>query len=48
MRALQQCQPYDSLPADKYQDWKVLELSFSANGPSDDVHPPARDDPSPR
>jgi hypothetical protein len=48
MRALQQCQPYDFLPADKYQDWKVLELSFSANGPSDDLRPSARNDPSPR
>jgi hypothetical protein len=40
-RALQQCQPYDFLPADKYQDWKILELSFSVYGPSDDLGPPA-------
>src|ERR1700674_4631733 len=35
--ALRQCQPYDFLPADQYQDWKVLELSFSVYGPSDDL-----------
>jgi hypothetical protein len=34
-RALQQCQPYDFLPADRYQDWKDLELGFSVDGPSD-------------
>jgi outer membrane biosynthesis protein TonB len=39
-RALKQCQPYDFLPADKYQDWKILELSFSVYGPSDDLGPP--------
>jgi hypothetical protein len=33
-RALQQCQPYATLPADKYKDWKILELSFTADGPS--------------
>ncbi len=27
-RALQQCQPY-ALPADRYDEWKVLDLSFS-------------------
>ncbi len=33
-RALQQCQPYAMLPADKYQDWKVIDLSFTADGPT--------------
>src|SRR5262249_31271432 len=32
MRALQQCQPYGFLPAAKYQEWKVLDLSFSPSG----------------
>jgi outer membrane biosynthesis protein TonB len=41
-RALQQCQPYDFLPADRYQDWKDLELGFSVAGPSD-LHIPALD-----
>ena len=27
--ALQACQPYSSLPADKYQEWKMLDLSFT-------------------
>jgi hypothetical protein len=43
-RALKQCQPYDFLPADKYQDWRVLELSFSVDGPSDDLGPPSLKD----
>jgi hypothetical protein len=30
--ALQACQPYAMLPADRYNEWKVLDLSFS---PSD-------------
>jgi hypothetical protein len=29
MSALQACQPYKMLPADKYQEWKVLDLSFT-------------------
>jgi hypothetical protein len=33
-QALQQCQPYNFLPPDNYQDWKSLELGFSADGPS--------------
>jgi hypothetical protein len=33
-RALQKCQPYATLPADRYQDWKVLELTFTAQGPA--------------
>jgi hypothetical protein len=32
MRALRQCQPFSFLPADKYQEWKVLDLSFSPRG----------------
>ena len=29
MRALKECQPYGFLPADKYSEWKVLDLSFT-------------------
>ena len=29
MRALQSCQPYAMLPADRYGEWKVLDLSFT-------------------
>lgn len=29
MSALQNCQPYKMLPADKYEEWKVLDLPFS-------------------
>jgi hypothetical protein len=32
-RALQKCQPYVGLPPDKYKDWKILDLSFTAEGP---------------
>jgi hypothetical protein len=32
MRALRQCQPYAFLPAAKYKEWKVLDLSFSPSG----------------
>src|SRR5689334_15829015 len=32
MRALLQCQPYAFLPAAKYKEWKVLDLSFSPSG----------------
>jgi hypothetical protein len=46
--ALRQCQPYDFLPADQYQDWRILELSFSVYGPSDDLGGPARNNVSPR
>jgi hypothetical protein len=28
-KALQECQPYAVLPADKYDEWKVLDLSFT-------------------
>jgi hypothetical protein len=40
-RALQKCQPYASLPADKYKDWKILDLTFTAQGPSGLSGPPA-------
>jgi hypothetical protein len=33
-RALQKCQPYATLPADRYRDWKIMELSFTAEGPA--------------
>jgi hypothetical protein len=29
IRALQACQPYSMLPADRYGEWKVLDLSFT-------------------
>jgi hypothetical protein len=29
--ALQACQPYAMLPAERYSEWKVLDLSFSPN-----------------
>jgi hypothetical protein len=32
MRALQQCQPYNVLPAGKYDEWRLLDLRFSADG----------------
>jgi hypothetical protein len=35
-RALQQCQPYRFMPADKYAEWRVLDLIFSFDGPADD------------
>ena len=30
--ALRQCQPYSFLPAAKYKEWKILDLSFSPTG----------------
>ena len=30
--ALRQCQPYSFLPAAKYKEWKILDLSFSPAG----------------
>jgi len=33
-RALQKCQPYAGLPTDKYKDWKILDLTFTAEGPA--------------
>lgn len=29
IQALKACQPYDMLPADKYQEWRVLDLPFT-------------------
>jgi len=29
IRTLKECQPYAFLPADRYREWKVLDLSFS-------------------
>ncbi len=29
MEALEKCQPYAMLPANRYQEWKVLDLSFT-------------------
>ncbi|RXH06872.1 hypothetical protein [Bradyrhizobium guangzhouense] len=29
MSALQACQPYKMLPADRYEEWKVMDLSFT-------------------
>jgi hypothetical protein len=29
MSALQACQPYAMLPADRYDEWKVLDLGFT-------------------
>jgi len=31
-RDLRECQPFSFLPADKYQEWKLLDLSFSPRG----------------
>jgi hypothetical protein len=30
--ALRQCQPYAFLPAERYQQWRVLDIGFSAEG----------------
>ena len=35
MRALQFCQPYDFLPAAKYEHWRTLVLTFAPDGLSD-------------
>jgi hypothetical protein len=32
MRALRHCQPFSFLPADRYDEWKLLDLSFSPHG----------------
>jgi hypothetical protein len=32
MKAVSQCGPYKTLPAAKYQEWKVLDLRFLATG----------------
>jgi hypothetical protein len=28
IEALQKCQPYTMLPADRYKDWKSIDLTF--------------------
>ena len=35
IRALRQCQPYGFLPANKYADWRVIDLVFAFDGPAD-------------
>jgi hypothetical protein len=47
-RTLQKCQPYGPLPADKYQDWKILDLSFTAQGLSGLSGPPEGKNAAPR
>lgn len=32
--ALERCQPYTTLPPDRYRDWKIIDVAFSARGPS--------------
>jgi hypothetical protein len=32
MKALQQCQPYNFMPSERYDEWKVLDLAFSPQG----------------
>jgi hypothetical protein len=29
LRGLQKCQPYDMLPADRYQEWKTIDMRFT-------------------
>ena len=29
IKALEACQPYAMLPADKYREWRVLDLGFT-------------------
>jgi outer membrane biosynthesis protein TonB len=40
-RALQKCQPYAGLPVDKYREWKILDMIFTAEGPAGLSAPPA-------
>ncbi len=39
-RALRKCQPYATLPTAKYRDWKILDMSFTAQGPAGLSGPP--------
>jgi hypothetical protein len=41
MRALQKCLPYTGLPAEKYDEWRLLDLQFSAGGISTATPVPA-------
>jgi len=36
-QAVRQCQPYSFLPADKYADWRIIDLVFSYDGPADEA-----------
>ncbi|HEX4556387.1 MAG TPA: hypothetical protein VH249_20525 [Xanthobacteraceae bacterium] len=47
MRALQKCQPYMTLPAGKYDEWRLLDLRFSADGMAS-VSPVPSDQRTPR
>jgi hypothetical protein len=37
VQAVRQCQPYGFLPAEKYADWRVIDLVFAFDGPADDA-----------
>ena len=39
IRALQACQPYAMLPADRYGEWKVIDLSFTPQDFSASLRP---------
>jgi hypothetical protein len=41
MNGLARCQPYNMLPAEKYNEWKILDLNFSQDGVSAVSPPPA-------
>jgi hypothetical protein len=41
MRALVQCQPYTVLPAEKYKEWKFLDLNFSQDDIAGVIAPPS-------
>lgn len=32
LQALRDCQPYDFMPAEKYDEWRVMDLAFSPAG----------------
>jgi hypothetical protein len=40
IRALQHCQPYEALPANKYEAWRIIDLIVSPQG-SFEVLPPS-------
>jgi len=37
VQAVRRCQPYGFLPADKYADWRVIDLVFAFDGPADEA-----------
>ena len=45
-RALRKCQPYAALPTAKYRDWKILDMSFTAQGPAGLSGPPGSNGPA--